>query len=167
MSKVIQHLNILHNNPFLLTPIIVNFYEKYSGNQEKDMLLAYLILPLVLYESSKLILKTKRKELRTFINCFQREQVEKSKLEIKKNDKLFGLPGRVEEYKELTNLCLQYGFDTGSLQLNRDLSITFLKNDFKADNSSVEYIKAAENLALLLKKEKITHIYMKLGVKKI
>lgn len=160
MSKVIQHLNILYNNPFLLTPIIVKFYEKYEGKQDKDMLLSYLILPLVLYEGSKLILKNKKKGLRTFINYTKKN-------EIKKNDKLFGLPVRVEDYKELTNLCLQHAFDTGSLQLNRGLSITFLKNNFKVDNSSVEYLKAAENLALLLKKEKITHIYMRLGIKKI
>jgi hypothetical protein len=160
MSKAIQHLNILYNNPFLLTPIIVKFYEKYEGKQDKDMLLSYLILPLVLYEGSKLILKNKKKGLRTFINYTKKN-------EINKNDKLFGLPVRVEDYKELTNLCLQHAFDTGSLQLNRGLSITFLKNNFKVDNSSVVYLKAAENLALLLKKEKITHIYMRLGIKKI
>jgi hypothetical protein len=160
MSKVIQHLSILHNNPFILTPIIVKFYEKYDGKQGKDMLLSYLILPLVLYENSKIILKNKKKGLRTFINYTKTE-------EIKKNDKLFGLPSRLEEFKELTNLCLQYAFDTGSLRLNADLSITFIKSDFIVDNSSVEYLKPAENLALLLKNEKITHIYMRLGIKKI
>jgi hypothetical protein len=167
MSKVIQHLNILHNNPFILTPIIVNFYEVYEGKQAKDMFLAYLILPMVLYEYSKVILKFKKKELRTFINFFKKEELSKNKQEIKKNDKLFGLPGRIEEYKELTNTCLQYAFDTGALQLNQDLSITFLKNDFKIDNSMVEYLKASENLAFLLKKEKITNIYIRLGIKKV
>ncbi|MNR29903.1 hypothetical protein D3C85_1473200 [compost metagenome] len=67
----------------------------------------------------------------------------------------------------MTNLCLQYAFDSGCLQLNRDLSITFLKSNFKKDNSLVENLRVAENLALLLKNEKITHVYMRLGIKKI
>lgn len=167
MSKTIENLEILNNNPFILTPIIVQFYEKYNGKQEKDMFLAYLILPLVLYEYSKIVLKSKKKELRTFINYVQKEDINNKKIEINKNDKLFGLPGRVNEYKELTNLCLQYAFDTGTLRLNKDLSITYIKNDFKVDKSIIEYIEASKNLALLLKNEKITHIYMRLGIKKI
>ena len=167
MSKAIQNLDILYNNPFVLTPLIVTFYEKYEGKQQKDMFIAYLILPIVLYEYSKIILKTKKKELRTFINYIQKEDIKNNKIEIKRNDKLFGLPNRVDEFKELTNLCLQYAFDTGSLRLNKDLSITFIKNDFKIDQSIVEYNKAAQNLALLLKNEKITHIYMRLGIKKL
>lgn len=167
MSKVIENLNILYNNPFILTPIIVKFYEKYEGKQSKDMLLAYLILPLVLYEDSRTVLKVKKKELRTFINYYQKEDLKTNKLEIKKNGKLFGLPNRIEDYKEMTNLCLQYAFDTGCLQLNGDLSITFLKNNLKKENYSIEYFKIAENLAFLLKKEKLTHVYMRLGIKKL
>jgi len=167
MSKAIQNLDILYNNPFVLTPLIVTFYEKYEGKQQKDMFIAYLILPIVLYEYSKIILKTKKKELRTFINYIQKEDIKNDKIEIKRNDKLFGLPNRVDEFKELTNLCLQYAFDTGSLRLNKDLSITFIKNDFKIDQSILEYIIAAQNLALLLKNEKTTHIYMRLGIKKL
>ena len=169
MSKIVENLNILYNNPFILTPIIVKFYENYEGKQSKDMLLSYLILPLVLYEDSKCVLlnKNTKRDLRTFINYRIKEDLKRNKKEIKKNNKLFGLPDRVDEYKEMTNLCLQYAFDSGSLQLQSDLSIKFLEYKYKADNSLVEYLKVAENLALLLKKEKITHIYMRLGIKKI
>jgi hypothetical protein len=48
LSKIVENLNILYNNPFILTPIIVKFYENYEGKQSRDMLLSYLILPLVL-----------------------------------------------------------------------------------------------------------------------
>ena len=167
MSKTIENLNILYNNPFNLTPIIVRFYQKYNGKQSKDMLLAYLILPLVLYEDSKTALLNKKKELRTFINYCHKQDDSKNKKEVKKNEKLFGLPDRVADYKEMTNLCLQHAFDSGCLQLNRDLSITFIKYNFKKDNSLVESLKVAENLALLLKNEKLTHIYMRLGIKKL
>ncbi|HEX8017573.1 MAG TPA: three component ABC system middle component [Flavobacterium sp.] len=167
MSKIIENLDALYNNPFLLTPIIVRFYEKYEGKQQKDFLLSYLVLPIVLYEGSKSSLLTKKKELRTFINYSQKKDIEKNKLEIKKNEKLFGLPLRVEEYKEITNICLQYAFDLGCLQLNEDLSIKFLEYKFKKDNSLVENLKVAENFAVVLKKEKITHVFMRLGIKRI
>lgn len=167
MSKFIENLNELYNNPFILTPIIVKFYEKYEGKQNKDLLLSYLILPLVLYEDSKIALLNKKKELRTFINYTQKEEIEKKKREVKKNDKLFGLPDRVEEFREMTNLCMQYAFDIGCLQLNKDLSITFLEYKFEKDNSLVENLKVAENLAILLKKEKLIHIYMRLGIKSL
>ena len=131
------------------------------------MFIPYLILQIVLYEYIKIILKTKKKELRTFINYVQKEDIKNNKIEIKRNDKLYGLPSRVDEFKELTNLSLQYAFDAGSLRLNNDLSITFIKNEFKIDQSVMEYTKAAQNLAILLKNEKITHIYMRLGIKKL
>ena len=38
MSKIVENLNILYNNPFILTPIIVKFYENYEDKQSKDML---------------------------------------------------------------------------------------------------------------------------------
>ncbi|WP_427871508.1 three component ABC system middle component [Flavobacterium sp. MMS24-S5] len=167
MSKVIENFDILYNNPFNLTPIIVKFYETYQGKQPKDILLSYLILPLVLYEDSNAALKNRKKELRTFINYCQKKDLQKKHLEIKKNEKLFGLPDRVQEYKEITNLCLQYAFDTNCLQLNEDLSISFLKNNLKKESSSIQYIKIAENLACLFKNEKMTHIYMRLGIKKL
>ena len=147
MSKAIQNLDILYNNPFVLAPVIVSFYEKYEGKQQKDMFISYLILPIVLYEYSKIILKTKKKELSTFINYVQKEDIKNNKIEIKRNDKLYGLPSRVDEFKELTNLSLQYAFDAGSLRLNNDLSITFIKNVILNDLFTILNILAASPLA--------------------
>lgn len=170
MSKTIDHLYRLYNNPFFLTPILIEFYKAYQGKQSKDILLSYIVLPIVLYEDSKLILLRKNKDrtIRTFINYHKKEDKTKFQKEIKKNEKLFGLPERVEEFKEMTNLCLQYAFDRGCLKLNEeDLSISYIKNDFEKDNTLVEFLTVAENLSIMFKKEKITHIYMKLGIKKL
>lgn len=170
MSKTIEHLYTLYNNPFYLTPLIVKFYEKYEGKQERDILLSYIIFPIALYEDSKEILVKKyaKRDIRMFLNFNRKEsQSKKSLSEIKKNNKLFGLPDRVDEFKELTNLCLQYAFDKGCLKLNDDLSISFVKFDFERDNTLVEFLAVSENLALMLKKERITHIYMKLGIKNL
>lgn len=161
MSKTIENIYTLYNNPFLLTPIIVKFYESYKGKQSKDLLLAYLVLPIVLYEESSKVLSTKNKnrELRTFIN-YEKEKHQK-------NNKLFGLPDRVEEYKKITNLCIQYAIDRGNLKVEDDLSILFLKNDFLHDNTIIHFVKASENFAEMLKKEKLMHIYLKLGIKNL
>ena len=77
------------------------------------------------------------------------------------------MPDRIDEYKEMTNLCLQYAFDRGNLKLNEDMSISYLKNDFANNNTIVEFIKASENLALMLKKDKLIHVYTKFGIKKL
>ncbi|MGY8908860.1 MAG: three component ABC system middle component [Flavobacteriales bacterium] len=169
MTKSIEHLYNLHNNLFLLAPIVVKFYEKYEGKQPKDILLSYLIFPICLYEDSKKILQrnNKRRDLRTYINYNLKEDKKRHKEEIKKNQKLFGLPDRIDEYKEMTNLCLQYAFDRGNLKLNEDMSISYLKNDFANNNTIVEFIKASENLALMLKKDKLIHVYTKFGIKKL
>jgi Family of unknown function (DUF6521) len=169
MSKIIEHLYTLYNNPFFLSPIIVRFYEKYEGKQNKDILLSYLILPIVLYEESSKTLYTKRNDrsLKSYLNYDRKGNVEKSILEIKKNTKLFGLPDRVQEYKDLTNLCLQYAFDRGCLKVNEDLSISFIKYDFEQDNTLVTFLLASENMARMLKQEKLIDIYRKLGLKNL
>jgi len=159
MSDTIENIYTLYNNPFLLSPIIVKFYEKYHGTQDKDILLSYLIFPIVLYEPSMICLLTKKKELRTFISY--------EKGPIKKHEKLYGLADRIDEYKEMTNLCIQYCVDNGNLKIGNDLSISFIKSEFKRDNTIVGYLKAAENMAIMLGKEKLSHIYLKLGIKKL
>ena len=67
----------------------------------------------------------------------------------------------------MTNMCLQYAFDRGNLILNDDTSISYIKNDFPHNNVIVEFTKASENLALMLKKDKLIHVYTKLGIKKL
>ena len=52
MIKRFEYLYTIYNNAFKYTPIIYSFYKEYRG-QDKDILLSYLILPLVLNEESK------------------------------------------------------------------------------------------------------------------
>lgn len=168
MSKTIEHLYTLYNNPFFLSPIIVRFYQSYSGKQPNDLLLSYLILPIVLYEDSRLVLLRRKKDLRVYLNFARKVEVSKAdNIEIKKNNKLFGLPDRVDEFKHLTNLSLQYAVDRGCLRINEDLSISFIRYDFPKDNTLIAFLKASEHMAIMLKREKLTHIYMKLGVRKL
>jgi N-acetylglutamate synthase-like GNAT family acetyltransferase len=47
------------------------------------------------------------------------------------------------------------------------LNDLFVEEDHRGRGISKQLIEASKNLALLLKNEKITHIYMRLGIKKI
>jgi hypothetical protein len=136
---------------------------------DRDVLLAYLVLPLVLNEDSRrpLLRKDSRRTLRTYFNFNKKLDEVKGVEEVKKNKKLFGLPDRIEEFKQITNLCIQYSIDRGCLNLTNDLSISFDRFDFQHDNTLVEYLVAAENLAAMFRNDKITHIYMMFGIKNL
>lgn len=47
MSKFIENISILQNNTFILTPLLVAFYKNLKPT-DKNILLAYFVLPLVL-----------------------------------------------------------------------------------------------------------------------
>ena len=47
MKKIVENISIIHNNIFVLTPLLISFYKNYKG-QKNDLLLSYLILPIVL-----------------------------------------------------------------------------------------------------------------------
>ena len=47
MSKFIENISTLQNNTFALTPLLVSFYKNLKPT-DKNILLAYFVLPLVL-----------------------------------------------------------------------------------------------------------------------
>lgn len=151
MIKIVKHTYTIYNNPFLLTPLFVEFYKVYEG-QEKDFLLAYLILPLVLHENTRATLKNARSS--SSIHTFT-----------KKKDNLYGLPQRVQEYKELTNKCMQNAIDNKFLSIDEELRIRVVndKNDYEP--SLKEAIKASANIIKIVKKFDIVAVFRLLGLK--
>lgn len=151
MIKRIEYLYTLYNNIFAYTPLLHSFYEEYIG-QDKDILLSYLILPLVLNETSrnKLVKLTARSSLFTF--C-------------KYEECIIGLPERIKQYKVVTNDCIQYGVDRGLFTVSDSLHIEVSKlensENFIVDNDK---IKAAKKIAMILKSFDIPTIYRNLGV---
>ena len=127
MIKRIEYLYTLYNNIFAYTPLLHSFYEEYIG-QDKDILLSYLILPLVLNETSrnKLVKLTARSSLFTF--C-------------KYEECIIGLPERIKQYKAVTNDCIQYGVDRG---LFRKLPIHLVSRY----DRKLELLKVHRNFAL-------------------
>jgi len=58
MNNQIQNIYNLYNNPFILTPLLIEFYKNYDS-RPNSLLLADLIFPFVLYAESRDSLQTK------------------------------------------------------------------------------------------------------------
>lgn len=154
MSRAINSIYKILNNPYKLMELIVYFYSSYE-NQNKDILLSYLILPIILNsDSQKKLLNLNRNS---------------SLLSLAKHsNSVIGLEQMVIEYKDITNECIQIALSNGYLDLNENQSLvrtskTLNNNYFR---SGKEFI-ALKNFANILKSYDIVTIYRMLGVKKI
>lgn len=97
MSKFIENISILQNNTFILTPLLVAFYKNLKPT-DKNILLAYFVLPLVLNNE--------------FVGKIQRITTASNISRITKDkDIMAGFEDRFYYYKEQTNKCLQYAID--------------------------------------------------------
>jgi len=153
MIKSIKHIHKVYNNPFLLTPLILNFYENYSG-QNNDILLSYLILPLVLNDDTrKWLLKARTNSSLTTFG--------------KRRENYYGLPERIKEFKNITNQCLQYAIDKKFIEVNSALQIKVLQPDMDCLGFLKDAIKASENINKIFKDIDVVSIYRALGVKQL
>lgn len=153
MSKVVENIYKIHNNPFIFTPLIIKFYEKYFG-QEKDVLLSYLILPLVLHEDTKLWLC--KANVRSSLHTFGA-----------KKENFFGLPKRIVEYRDVTNKCLQNALNKKMIVINDNLSVQVIDSNSHCEASLKKSLKASANITKILKSLDVVAIYRLLGVKKL
>jgi len=153
MIKSIKHIHKIFNNPFLFTPLLVNFYKNYNG-QKKDLLLSYLILPLVLHDETKTWLQKARSS--SSLTTFG-----------KNRENYYGLAERVKEFKHTTNQCLQYAIDNNIIIIKEDLQIQVEKPDIECSKILEKSFKASENLVKIFKDIDIVSVYRFLGVKRI
>jgi len=156
MSNAIQSLGVLHNNPFLFAPLFSPFY-KSTGEKPKSVLLAYLVLPFVLYPESHtfLVRATKRSSIRTLMG--KRGE----------RERIYGLDERIAEYRGLTNTSFQHAVDMGVLQISEILSVDVV-SDWNVDPMcSSDQLKAARRLGLLFAPFDVPTVYRMIGVKKI
>jgi len=114
MNTAADHLYILHRNAFALAPVIQSFYLNWEP-MEKDILLSYLILPLVSFPAMQEYLHTANRtsSIRTMTSDSSR---------------LAGLALRISEYEPITNKALLILRSDESLQLNDDLSVLASEN---------------------------------------
>ena len=158
MSKYVDSVYKVHNNIFVLTPIFIVFYQNLQPIP-KNLLLSYLVLPLVLYKTSQEKINTSRvtSDIFTFLN---------SKEKIKREN-IYGLPKRVQEYKEIANQCILYALENKWLKLNDDLSIAVLEEQKNIIPSLEDAYKASSKLCNIFKDLDVVSIYRLLGVKEL
>ena len=155
----IKHISIIYNNPFIFYPLFVEFYSNIP-QKDKNILLSYLVLPLVLYHPSRLAIKNSQAGSRsTIYSVFSDRKTE---------ERIFGLEERIKSYKSLTNDSLRYAITSGMLVLNDNLSIS-IKN-LKLANKKLcqrDILMAAKKLGILLAQYDILTCYSIHGVKEL
>jgi len=151
MSNAIGSYTVIHNNPFILAPLFELFYASLP-KKPRNILLSYLVLPLVLYPSSRSFLSGAKasSSIRTMG---------------KTRERFYGLCERIEEYKALTNLCIQHAIDSGSIAIEEDLSVRVIASRLNAALCPVNSARAANKLGILFAPYEIPAIYRSLGVK--
>ncbi len=155
MSKIVDSIYKVNNNPFIFAPLIVEFY-KYSESRPKDILLSYLILPLVLYETSEnsLYYSNTKSSISTFT---------------RKKENLYGLTNRLNKYKDITNKCIQYLIDNNYLYLDEELIVNIVNVDKKLHcvPTLKRALKSSEKLNKVFKDYDVVEIYKLLGIKEL
>lgn len=155
----IKNISIIYNNPFIFSPLFVEFYSSIP-QKEKNILLSYLVLPLTLYNPSRVAIKNSQAGSRSTIYSVFSER--------KTEERIFGLEERIKSYKSLTNNSLQYAISSGMLILNDDLSVS-IKNPKLANKKlcQKDALTAARKLGLLFAQYDIPTCFGILGVKEI
>lgn len=151
MNKYIDNIYKIHNNPFILTPLIIEFFTKLTS-KPNNILLVYLVLPLVLHEASQISISNSNS--RSSISSFKRNK-----------ENLYGLSERVERYKNITNQCLQHAIDNKYINVNEDLSIEVLDSKITSIKNLTRALKASSNLHKIFKDLDVVTVYRQLGVK--
>ena len=151
-TQVSDHLYTLHRTPFALAPVIQSFYQHWEP-VEKDILLSYLILPIVTYKPMHAFLNRARRDssIRTMASNAER---------------LIGLAMRVEEFKPITNAAMLILTAENSLEITPELSVRSLQKP-QSINSDKSLLKYSQKLAMVLSGENVVSIYRMLGLKSL
>ena len=152
MNTAADHLYTLHRNAFALAPVIQSFYLN-RGPIEKDVLLSYLVLPLVSFPAMQEYLHTANRtsSIRTMTS---------------ESSRLIGLSLRISEYEPITNKALLILRSDESLQLSDDLSVRVSENR-NSENADPKILRYARQLAMVFRNESVVTIYRMLGLKSL
>ena len=153
MSNAIFSFSTLHNNPFIYAPLFHPFYEA-LGEKQYNLLLSYLILPLVLFQKSRKFL-------------VQAKSTSSLHTMTKKRELLYGIDDRIDDYRELTNTSVQYALDMGVITISNNLSVVAKSNWSDDSICPTDTPKAASQLGRLLAPYEIPYIYRKFGVRRL
>lgn len=149
-ANAIQHYVTLTRSPLLLAPVIESFFQEIRPS-EKNILLGYLVLPMVLYPPSRDFLKNARASSSIRTLCSEKKR-------------LAGLPQRVNELRSTSGLAMQNSINCARLILRPDLSLEYGEHLIDASHGMQVEIKAAKHLASIFEPYDVTTVYRLLGV---
>lgn len=136
MANAIHQLGVLNHNPYLLAPLLQVFYQHLEV-QPKNILLSYLVLPLIFNPNS--LQNLQRLAGGSTLNT-----------KFSAPSSVEGLEQRLLDFKGLTNLCMLVLKEQGTVTINTDLSIKFLNSQMTVSHCKKEQVTAAKNLAKLV-----------------
>lgn len=152
--NTIRHLSTLSSSPFIMEPILHEFYSN-LGYKHKSLLLSYLVLPLVLYPASKKYLQ------RTNINS---RIVHLSD----RRDCILGLEQRLNFFYNTTNIMIHNSLNCNTLSMTEDLSLIYNHSDLNHRPKNLrDELRASKGLANILKPLTIPVIYKHLGINQL
>lgn len=151
MSRFIENISTLQNNTFILTPLLVSFYKNLKPT-DKNILLAYFVLPLVLNNEFL-------EKIQIITTASNLSRITRDK------DIMAGFEERFCFYKEQTNKCLQYAIDCKYIEVNNNLAVTVI-NDVKmlTDSRLEKSINLSSQLYKIFTKN-VINTYYAFGIK--
>ncbi|HHX8446785.1 TPA: three component ABC system middle component [Vibrio diabolicus] len=153
MPNAFDHIDAFHHNAYILAPVLERFFE-FCEKRDNNILLSYLVLPLLLYPESRVKLKSANKNSSIY-TIFSDQEI------------LFGIGERVNALKFLTNTCLLLLVNNDSITISNNMSISHNSSNLDSSLCSDEILRAAKNLSILFNSHEIIEIYRKLGIKKL
>ncbi|MCQ2271447.1 MAG: DUF6521 family protein [Bacteroidales bacterium] len=151
MGSIIENIATLQRNVFILTPLLVSFYQNLKP-KEKNILLAYFVFPLVLNNEFK-------NKIKTFNSNSNMSRITKDK------DIMAGFEDRFHFYYDMTNKCLQYAINCKWIKIKDDLSVSVENADCRLSDPSLnDSFGLASKLYKIFNKD-VVNTYYAFGIK--
>lgn len=152
MPGAIEHLYTLQRSPFALAPVIHQFYDG-AALRERDLLLSYLVLPMVLFPAMQkyLLAANSRSSLRTL--CHEQSR-------------LVGLVQNTARFKALTHAALLVLKAERRIEITDALAVKSV-GEVRGINAVQKHLDAARRLSLIFSEADIVSIYRMLGFKSL
>lgn len=151
MSRFIENISTLQNNTFILTPVLVSFYKNLKPT-DKNILLAYFVLPLVLNNE--------------FLEKIHKITTASNLSRITKDKNIMaGFEERFYFYKEQTNKCLQYAIDCKYIEVNNNLAVTVINDVNMLTDSRLEKSLNLSSQLYKIFTKNVINTYYAFGIK--
>lgn len=148
----VEHLFTLQRSPIALAPVIHQFFAD-SEPHERNFLLSYLVLPMVLYPSMRDYLRKVKKTSNLRTLC-------------KDHSRLIGLTHNVRQFKSLTHSAILVLQAEASIKITDKMTLMSLR-EVRVENANPTLLEAAGGLAKVLAGEDVASIYRTLGFKSL